>query len=305
MPPELRVLVTGVAGFSGVWVARKLARLGHDVTGLYRRCTPNLQWLATQPRVSLIEADLLRAKTLAGPFQAVIHAAATSPAPGVTDAQIVLDNVAGTAALIDAAESWGVEAFVFFSSVSLYGEIRDSVLDEECPVFNPDVYGASKLMAERLLAEHAARLPALALRLPGVIGPGAHRNWLAGVATALRAGATVRAFNLDGPFNNAAHIDDVAQLVARTLRRGWRDFDAVILGARGNIAVRGAIERLAHGLGVHAGIEAVPPPKPAFTLCSERAIARWGYAPMEIGEMIDRYAGEVRSGGLRAEATSC
>jgi hypothetical protein len=60
--------------------------------------------------------------------------------------------------------------------------------------------------------------------------------------------------------------------------------------------VREAISRLAKGLGVEASIEETAAPKRTFTLSSERAISHWGYDPMEIGAMIDRYAGEVRPG---------
>jgi len=41
----------------------------------------------------------------------------------------------------------------------------------------------------------------------------------------------------------------------------------------------------------------VPAPKPAFTLCSEKAMAGWGYDPMEIGALIDRYAADVKAFG--------
>jgi hypothetical protein len=60
--------------------------------------------------------------------------------------------------------------------------------------------------------------------------------------------------------------------------------------------VRDAITRLANGLGVEARIEEIAAAKPSFTLSSERAISRWGYDPMQIGAMIDRYAAEVRAG---------
>ena len=239
--------------------------------------------------------DLVDAAALPGPFDAVVHTAATSPAPGIDVARIVRDNIAGTQALIEAAERWGAKAFVFFSSLSLYGEVAAGVVAESTPIVNPDAYGATKHLGELLLSARAERLPGLAIRLPGVLGPGAHRNWLSGVAAKLRAGEPVRAFHLDAPFNNAAHIADLAALVSRALERQWTGFDAIVVGARGHIPVREAITRLANGLGVEAGIVEGAAAKPSFTLSSERAISRWGYDPMEIGAMIDRYAEDVRA----------
>jgi nucleoside-diphosphate-sugar epimerase len=291
----MRILVTGASGFSGSFVARELARSGHEVVAQHRRET-FLARLSGEPRVHRHRGDLLDAAKIPGPFDAVIHVAATSPAPGIDVAQIVRDNVAGTQALIDATERWAARAFVFFSSLSVYGEVAASLVDERTQIVNPDAYGASKLLGELLLADRAERLPSLAIRLPGVVGPGAHRNWLSGVATRLRAGETVRAFHLDAPFNNAAHIADLAALVARVLERPWTGFDAIVVGARGRLSVREAITRLAKGLGAEARIEEIAAAKPSFTLSSERAISRWGYDPMQIGAMIDRYAAEVLAG---------
>jgi nucleoside-diphosphate-sugar epimerase len=289
----MRTLVTGISGFSGSFVARALAEAGFDVVGVYRRDTPFLAPLVGEPNLRLLRADLSDARELPGPFEAVVHAAATSPAAGVSVERLLRDNVLANLALVAAAKDWRSRAFVLFSSLSVYGEVAAPVLDESCPIVNPDAYGATKRLAELLLAEEARDLPTLALRLPGVLGPGAHRNWLSGVAARLLSREPIRAYNLDAPFNNAAHVDDIARLVVAVLQRSWEGFDAVVLGAHGSTTVRGAIERLARGLGVPAKIVEEPPSKPAFTLLSSRAIECWGYDPMPIDAMLDRYAADV------------
>jgi UDP-glucose 4-epimerase len=288
----MRTLVTGITGVSGSFVARALAQAGFDVVGVYRRDTPFLAPLVGEPNLRLLRADLSEARELPGPFEAVVHAAATSPAAGVSVERLLRDNVLANLALVAAAKDWRSRAFVLFSSLSVYGEVAAPVLDESCPIVNPDAYGTTKRLAELLLGE-TRDLPTLALRLPGVLGAGAHRNWLSGVAARLVRQEPIRAFNLEAPFNNAAHVGDIARLVVTVLRRGWDGFDVVVLGARGSTTVRGAIERLAHGLGVSAKIVEEPPSKPAFTLSSSRAIERWGYDPMQIDALLDRYAADV------------
>jgi UDP-glucose 4-epimerase len=289
----MRVLVTGVSGFSGSHVARFLARAGFDVTGLYRRETSLLGALQAIPELKLIRTDLAEVAAVPGPFEAVVHAAATSPGPDISVARIVGDNVGGTFALIDAALGWQTRYFLFCSSLSIYGAITDEVVDESCAIRNPDVYGATKFLAERRLAELSGTMSGLALRLPGIIGAGARRNWLSGVAAGLRRGPTIKAFHLDRPFNNAAHVEDIAVLIEAVLRRGWTGFDAIVLGAGGMTTVRGAIERLAAGLGVAVRIETATAAKPSFTLSCQRAIDRYQYKPMDIEAMIDRYAREI------------
>ncbi len=296
----MKVLVTGASGFLGAFVARDLAGAGHEVTGLHRSDSRFLQRLAGACAVTLVRRDLADVGTLSGPFDAVVHTAATSPAPGIDTARVVRDNVAGTAALIADAERWGCRSFIFCSSLSLYGVISRAVVDESTPIVNPDAYGATKHLCELMLADRAGTLPSLSLRLPGVLGPGAHRNWLSGVAARLLAGEPVRAYHLDGPFNNAAYVADIAALARRVVSRSWTGFDAVVLGARGEITVRGAIQRLAAGLNVVPNIEEQPVVKPSFTLSPDRAIASWGYDPLEIGALIDRYAGDVLAWHLGA-----
>lgn len=290
----MRVLVTGVSGFSGSTVARRLASGSHDVVGTYRRDTGFLGPLLDVARLELVRTDLIDAGQLAGPFDAIVHIAATSPGPGVDVATLVHDNIDASFALIEAARRWGVSRFIFFSSLSYYGRIEQDVVDEATPVCDPDAYGASKLIVEQRLAELGSAFSSLALRLPGIVGRGAHRHWLASVASRLRANEPVRAFHLDRPFNNAAHIDDIAALVLSVLaREPWGGFDAAVLGAAGSLTVRETIERLAGALGVAAKIEEIDPTNTSFTLSSAHAIARYGYEPMEMGALIERYGREI------------
>ena len=296
----MRVLVTGVSGFAGSIVAGRLARAGYDVVGLHRRDTRFLGGLADVPNVTLVHGDLAAAADLPGPFESIVHVAATSPGPAITASQIVCDNVDATRSLIDAALNWQSRRFIYFSSLSLYGQVSVPVVDEATPIVNPDVYGASKFLCEALLAERAAVLPSLSMRLPGVLGPGAHRNWLSQVAEKMLAGERIDAYHLDAPFNNAAHIDDIAKLIIATLGRSFTGADAVVLGAAGEIPVREALAILARGLGREPRINECTAPKPGFILSSRRAIERWGYRPMEIGTLIGRYAADA----LQASRTS-
>jgi UDP-glucose 4-epimerase len=291
----MKVLVTGASGFAGSVAARQLALAGHAVTGLYRNRTRFLATLDEVEGVALACGNLAAAGDLPDTFEAVVHTAATSPAPGVDIHRMVHDNVLGTKALIEAAERWSTRVFILYSSMSIYGTVTAPVVDETTPMIDPDPYGTTKWLGELMLKDRAERLPGLALRLPGVLGPGAHRNWLSGVAGKLLRGETIGAFHLDSPFNNAAHAADIAALAVRTIERPWTGFDAVVLGARGVLSVREAVARLAAGLGVPAQLEEVPSVKASFILSSERAMSRWGYDPMEIGPLIERYGCEERS----------
>lgn len=290
----MRVLVTGASGFAGAYIARYLARRGLDVVATYRRGPGLGAGLDHEPRVAFVYADLVNpTATVTGPFDAIVHSAATSVWTGIDVDQMVADNVYAMRALLAAAAAWQCRSLVYLSTMSVYGDISVDVVDEATPLVNPDTYGLTKRLGELMLADHAGQLAGLAFRLPAVVGPGARRNWLATSATRLKTGEKVKAYNLEAPYNNAVHVDDLSRLIARVLESGWTGFDIAVLGARGQTSVGGALEHLAAGLGVEPQVEMVAGPKSSFRLSISHAISRWGYDPMDIAEVIRRYAREA------------
>jgi UDP-glucose 4-epimerase len=285
----MRVLVTGASGCLGRFVAADLAARGFDVLALYRSgpdpgsAPAGMHWQ---------RGDLADVDRLPDSYDAVVHAAATSPAPGVTIDRIVRDNVEGTRGLILQAQSAGAHSFIFCSSMNVYGTVGETEVDEKTPIRDPDTYGMTKLIGERLLA--ASDLSTISLRLPAVIGPGAKRNFLATAAARFQAGAPVTISNPDSNYNNAVHCADISALVARLLQAGWKGHDVLVLGAGGQTTVRGAVEHLREQLGSRSPIEIRPPSKSPFSLSSKRAIELYGYAPMKIGAMLERFAAEVK-----------
>lgn len=281
----MKVLVTGAGGFLGRHLAVDLARRGFAVVAACRNTAP-------PDLPNPLRLDLATADSLPSGIEAVVHAAATSAWTGVPVEAMARDNVEATRRLIALARKIGAKRFVFCSSMSAFGDIKSGSVDESTPVANPDVYGMTKLLGEAMLGEAAPGMSGLALRLPAVIGPGAKRNFLAEAARKLKAGQEVSIFNPDAPFNNAVHCADLGALIGGVLRRGWQGYDMLVLGAGGTTTIRGAVERLKAGMRASAPIVVRPAARGAFTLDSTRAATRYGYAPMEIGAMLDRYAGE-------------
>jgi nucleoside-diphosphate-sugar epimerase len=141
-----------------------------------------------------------------------------------------------------------------------------------------------------MLAHVADALPAVCLRLPGVIGPGAARNWLSTVRDTAAAGGTVRYFNGEADFNNAVHVEDLGALVLELLRRPLHGFDMVTLAAAGRTSVRRVVELMIAGTGARTAAESKTSPQPSFVISIARAVERYGYAPMDIETMVRRFA---------------
>lgn len=284
----MRVLVTGAGGFSGAVIARRLAAAGFQVVA-HRRSTPLPADLAGMAGVTEWAGDLAELEALPPGIEAVVHAAATSKPRGSADAVLIRDNALASARLVAAARAAGVGRFIYLSSLSVHGTVIERSLDVDTPIRAPDPYGVSKLMGESVLA--ASGLPAISIRLPAVIGPGADRNWPVRVAARIRGGEAVCIYNADGPFNNVVHVDDLAGWIAGLLGAPAMaaGMATVPVGSADPIPVRAAVATLASGLARDALLEEVVAPGPAFTI-DPTAAGRLGFRPSSTFEALLRYA---------------
>ena len=158
----MRVLVTGASGFAGGYIARKLASNGFTVFAVTRRGETTFQNYAREEatgRLAVFKVDLTDAPQLPH-VDFIVHAAATSIWPGITVDQMLSDNVIATQKIVEHALRTDAKGLIF-SSLSVLGNIAVPVVNEQTPSINPDAYGLTKLLGERLLADAADRLTSL------------------------------------------------------------------------------------------------------------------------------------------------
>jgi len=230
---NLNVLVCGGAGYIGAHAARWLAQAGHRVTVLDNLSTGHRQAVRWG---DLVEADVRDAQALrraftAQRYDAVMHFCALSlVGESIARPYVYYDNnVGGTLTLLQAMREAGVERLVFSSTAAVFGEPRQPLIDEDHPTAPINPYGASKLMAERMLADagQAYGLRSVALRYfnaagatpSGEIGE-SHQPETHLIPNALRAamgnGERLRLFGNDYPtpdgtcVRDYVHVDDLA-----------------------------------------------------------------------------------------------
>jgi nucleoside-diphosphate-sugar epimerase len=210
-------------------------------------------------------------------------------------------NVTGSRNVLRYALSAGAAKLIYASTVSIYGRIEVDVVTEATPSIAPDVYGASKFLAERIFAEASERLPCIAVRLPGVLGVGAHRAWLPTMLERIQAGKGITIYNPENQFNNAAHVNDLGSFFARVLLHHWDGFHAFPVGAKGSTTVAGAIDRLMRAAAKPVPVKIGVAPQRGFTISSDYAVRTFGYEATDIGAMLDQYVSEAGNGRLPRE----
>jgi nucleoside-diphosphate-sugar epimerase len=286
----VRVLISGAGGFVGRHLAGAMARNRYEVVALVRQTRPAI--LDRQKGLSVERADLAGAEPLpAGPFDAVVHCAAAIPAKVGDEAELLRINMDGSRRLFEHAVNAGAGVIIFCSSMAVYGRITDDVVDPDTAVREPNAYGRSKLACERLLAELSLahpRLRGLSIRLPGVVGPASHDNFLSDTMAGLAAGETVVVRNPQALFNNVVHIDDLvffADTLLGTLPAGHR---AITIGAENPLPIRDVVGIMAAAAGRAGAVRYEQGGRP-FLISNQHAGAL-GYRPASVRDSVERFA---------------
>lgn len=166
----MHVLICGGAGYIGSHMAKMLATRGEQVTIFDNLSTGHreaVQW------GSLIVGDLLSLADIdkvfqVGTYDAVMHFSAKSlVGESVSHPdRYYLNNVVGTANLLNALVRYRIDKFIFSSSAAVFGNPKYIPIDEFHPTQPINPYGKTKLMVENILADydHAYGLRSVSLR---------------------------------------------------------------------------------------------------------------------------------------------
>lgn len=189
-----RILVTGASGFIGSYIVSEGLKMGHEMWAGMRKSSSKryLQEEGTHfayldmGHVETLREQLRAYKAEMGGhgWDYVVHAAGATKS--LKREGFFRTNTEGTRHLVEAlkAEDMVPERFIFVSSLSIFGAIREEPVRKPSPdnpwIYAPirltdtpqpnTAYGESKIEAERYMREEAG-IPYVILRPTGVYGP--------------------------------------------------------------------------------------------------------------------------------------
>jgi UDP-glucose 4-epimerase len=228
-------LVTGVAGFIGSTLAESIVESGGAVIGVdsfldyypRKQKEKNLRMLSRHSRFELIESPLqsLDLPALLSRCRQVFHLAAQAGVRASWGAEFSIytdNNILATQKLLEAAVASGIEAFVFASSSSVYGDSAALPMKEDVPLHPVSPYGVSKLAAEKLCELYSLNhgVPTVSLRYFTVYGPRQRPDMA--FHRLLTCALTGRAFRLFGDGGQTRDFTYVADAVAATRQAAER-----------------------------------------------------------------------------------
>ncbi len=270
---EMRILVTGGAGFIGSHLIRALHQDGHttalfdDFNDFY---DPQIKRTnAAQSGSEIFEGDLRIADDVAQCFaafkpDAVIHLAARAGVrPSLSDPRLYLDtNVTGTLNVLESMKNHGVGKLVFGSSSSVYGCNEKVPFAEPDPIRNTiSPYAATKVTGENLcnVYSHLYGIRIVSLRFFTVYGP-AQRPDLAihKFTRKIWNGEPIQRFGDGKTRRDYTYVDDIVQGITKALAYSGKDYDVFNLGESRTVELRELIELIEKSIGKEAVIEALP-----------------------------------------------
>ena len=169
----MRVVVTGASGNVGTALLLELGASGdHQLVGISRRKPPDTPPYSWAEWVCTDVGDPAAATTLREAFRgadAVVHLA-WQLQPAHDREQLRRTNVAGTAAVVDAAVNAGVGHLVHQSSVGTYAPGPKRPVDESWPTtgVRTSMYSVDKSTAERIVSRATGGMVVSRMR-PGLI----------------------------------------------------------------------------------------------------------------------------------------
>ncbi|MDD2662673.1 MAG: NAD-dependent epimerase [Dechloromonas sp.] len=234
----MKILVTGAAGFIGMYAARRLLDRGDQVVGLdnlndYYEVSlkeARLARLTDRPGFRFVRLDLADRAGIdrlfaEEKFDKVIHLAAQAGVRySIQNPHAYVDsNLVGFVNILEGCRHHGVQHLVYASSSSVYGGNQKMPFSEHDGVDHPvSLYAATK-KANELMAHtysHLYRLPTTGLRFFTVYGPWGRPDMAPFLfAGAILRGEPIKVFNHGHMKRDFTYIDDIVEGVIRAMDR--------------------------------------------------------------------------------------
>jgi UDP-glucuronate 4-epimerase len=234
--PHGKALVTGCAGFIGSRLVERLLYDGTTVVGVdsftdyYAKETKkaNLRRFRDHPGFEFRRIDVSRDELdgLLANVEVVYHLAGQ---PGVRASfgrgfsKYMRHNIEATQRLLQAAVDQPMEAFVYASSSSVYGDDNTYPTPEDAPRHPQSPYGMTKVAVEELAGVYLRNhgVPVVGLRYFTVFGPGQRPDMaFARFINQLLTGHQLTVFGDGTQIRDFTYIDDVIRATIAAAARG-------------------------------------------------------------------------------------
>ncbi len=275
---QLKILVTGCAGFIGSNLVQQLLEQNHFVLGIdhlsdyydpvikIKNISPyfkdkNFKFLVK----NIQEKDKIEKIIAKYKINTIIHLAARAGVRASIDEPLKFrdTNVFGTVNLLELARQYHIQQFIFASSSSVYGNNKKVPFREDDPTDKPiSPYASSKKSCENYCYtyNYLFQIPTIILRFFNVYGPHnrpdmAHYKF----TKAILEGKAISKYGDGTTSRDYTYVDDIVEGIISCLDKNFK-FEIINLGNNKPITLNKMISTLEKVIGKKAIIKQKPVP---------------------------------------------
>jgi len=278
-----KILVTGVAGFIGYHLAKRLLEKGYELAGLDNLNNyydpqlkkDRLEQLINHPnfkftKIDFTDQDKTRSFFKKQPFEQVIHLGAQAGVRySLENPQAYIDaNLTGFLNILEGCRQHNIRNVIYASSSSVYGGTIKSSFSENDRVEQPlSLYGASKIANEAMAHAyaHLYNIQMIGLRFFTVYGPWGRPDMALFLFTkSILNGEPIQVFNQGKHARSFTYIEDIIEAMFRLIKKteaGSTKFEKneiFNIGGSESVKLMRFIKIIENNLGLEANIEYLP-----------------------------------------------
>ena len=224
----MRILITGVAGFIGFHLAKKLIKQDHKIIGI-DNINDYYDTTLKKRRLSILESDnfefneldINQVSALNTSFDLVINFAAQAGVrvPEEKKANYQHSNVDGFKKVVDYCIEHSIEKLIYASSSSVYDDSSSQSFSENDTDLKPkSLYGETKLFNEEYIEKLNSRIDCIGLRFFSVYGPfGRPDMAYFSFTESLKKGQPIKLHNNGSMARDMTFIDDAIDGIIKSI----------------------------------------------------------------------------------------
>ena len=196
----MKILITGSNGVIGKEIAQRLKKNKKNKLTLLGK-----------------KKDLTKQINLNLKPELVIHCAAKHPfsKKGVNMRNIYSTNMKITKNIIKFCNENGVKKVIYLSAILVYGLIKKKIVSESQTPINPNLYGKSKFLSEKLFCKKNNKFKTICLRIPGVFTLDLTKDHplIIKILKKIIKNKDIHIYNYNKKFNNICDSEEIVKFI--------------------------------------------------------------------------------------------
>lgn len=161
-------------------------------------------------------------------YDILVYSASITSARHETVDKYVQDNVVAAVTMVNFSREHNIKRIIYLSSDEIYGELNTDIVTERTAMLNPNLYAATKYLAEKIIMESG--IPYYILRIPGIVGRIWGKSFIYTLMERIRRNERLELYNLERRFNNIVHIDDLTEFITVLCDMDYSSSELMLLG---------------------------------------------------------------------------